>query len=196
MLHCFTSQPRTGATRPSRIGGYVSFSGILTYKTAEDLRATAAALPLDRIIVETDSPYLAPVPYRGKSNEPAFVVKTLETLAEVKGLSRRGDGPHHQRQFLPPVLQGAAPAALWPGGMTTASPSSAAAHPAGVPRIGNDWGKCDPANPKNRRRRCSALITRTGPTGQTRVLIDTSPDLREQMLSAGVGDIDAVLYHP
>ncbi len=64
----------------------------------------------------------------------------------------------------------------------------------GVPRIGNDWGASDPANPKNRRRRCSALVTRTGEGGTTRVLIDTSPDLREQMLAAGVPDLDAVLY--
>ncbi len=63
----------------------------------------------------------------------------------------------------------------------------------GVPRIGNDWGQCDPANPKNRRRRCSLLVTRTGPAGQTRVLIDTSPDLREQMLTSGTDDIDGVL---
>lgn len=85
LLHCFTSR-RELAEYAVGIGGYVSFSGILTYKTAEDIRATAAALPLDRIIVETDSPYLAPVPYRGKPNEPAFVVKTLETLAQVRGL--------------------------------------------------------------------------------------------------------------
>jgi phosphoribosyl 1,2-cyclic phosphate phosphodiesterase len=64
----------------------------------------------------------------------------------------------------------------------------------GVPRIGNDWGNCDPNNPKNRRRRCSALVTRTGDGGETRVLIDTSPDLREQMLSSEINDIDAVLY--
>ena len=64
----------------------------------------------------------------------------------------------------------------------------------GVPRIGNDWGACDPANPRNRRRRCSALVTKTGEGGTTRVLIDTSPDLREQMLSASVTDLDAVLY--
>ncbi len=64
----------------------------------------------------------------------------------------------------------------------------------GVPRVGNDWGHCDPANPKNRRRRCSVLVTKTGAHGTTRVLIDTSPDLREQMLSHGVTDIDAVLY--
>lgn len=86
LLHCFTSHRRL-ADAAVELGGYVSFSGILTYKSAEDIRETAAALPLDRIIVETDSPYLAPVPFRGKSNEPAFVVKTLETLAKVRGLS-------------------------------------------------------------------------------------------------------------
>jgi TatD DNase family protein len=86
LLHCFTSKAHL-AHAAVEMGGYVSFSGILTYKTAEDLRATAAELPIDRIIVETDSPYLAPVPYRGKSNEPAFVVKTLETLAKVRGIS-------------------------------------------------------------------------------------------------------------
>jgi phosphoribosyl 1,2-cyclic phosphate phosphodiesterase len=64
----------------------------------------------------------------------------------------------------------------------------------GVPRVGNDWGACDPANPRNRRRRCSALVSQSGPAGETRVLIDTSPDLREQMLSSGTADIDAVLY--
>lgn len=85
LLHCFTSHRRL-ADSAVKMGGYVSFSGILTYKSAQDIRDTAAALPLDRIIVETDSPYLAPVPYRGKDNEPAFVVKTLETLASVRGL--------------------------------------------------------------------------------------------------------------
>lgn len=64
----------------------------------------------------------------------------------------------------------------------------------GVPRIGNDWGRCDPADPRNRRRRCSVLVTQRNSSGETRLLIDTSPDLREQMLSAGVSDLDAVLY--
>lgn len=85
LLHCFTSHRRL-ADAAVAMGGYVSFSGILTYKSAEDIRETAAALPLDRIIVETDSPYLAPLPYRGKSNQPAFVVKTLETLAKVRNI--------------------------------------------------------------------------------------------------------------
>ena len=64
----------------------------------------------------------------------------------------------------------------------------------GVPRIGGDWGACDPTNPKNRRRRCSVLLTRNSSSGATRVLVDTSPDMRDQMLSAGIRDIDAVLY--
>jgi TatD DNase family protein len=85
LLHCFTSHRRL-ADAAVAMGGYVSFSGILTYKSAEDIRETAAALPLDRIMVETDSPYLAPLPYRGKSNEPAFVVKTLETLSKIRNL--------------------------------------------------------------------------------------------------------------
>ena len=64
----------------------------------------------------------------------------------------------------------------------------------GVPRIGHDWGACDPANPRNRRRRCSLLVERSGPDGVTRVLVDTSPDMREQLLDAGVTSLDAVLY--
>ncbi len=64
----------------------------------------------------------------------------------------------------------------------------------GVPRLGGQWGDCDPANPKNFRTRCSALITRQGPAGTTRVLIDTSPDLRGQLLAAEVGELDGVVY--
>ncbi|WMS42188.1 MBL fold metallo-hydrolase [Acuticoccus sp. MNP-M23] len=67
----------------------------------------------------------------------------------------------------------------------------------GVPRVGGDWGACDPDNPKNRRRRCALLIERTGSGGTTRVLIDTGPDMREQLLSAGVPRLDAAVYtHP
>ena len=64
----------------------------------------------------------------------------------------------------------------------------------GVPRLGGDWGDCDPTNPKNRRRRCSMLVERITASGTTRVLIDTSPDMREQLLSAGVGQLDGVVY--
>jgi phosphoribosyl 1,2-cyclic phosphate phosphodiesterase len=64
----------------------------------------------------------------------------------------------------------------------------------GVPRLGGDWGDCDPTNPKNRRRRCSMLVERSSNAGTTRVLIDTTPDMREQLLDAGVGTLDAVIY--
>lgn len=64
----------------------------------------------------------------------------------------------------------------------------------GVPRIGNEWGACDPNNPKNRRRRCALLVEREGPDGSTRVLVDTPPDLREQLIDAGVGLLDGVLF--
>ena len=87
LLHCFTSQQWL-AEKGVELGLYVSFSGILTYKNAEDLRTAAKALPIDRLLVETDAPYLAPVPFRGKDNEPSFVVKTLEQLAAIRGLSR------------------------------------------------------------------------------------------------------------
>ncbi|MGE0241510.1 MAG: TatD family hydrolase [Parvibaculaceae bacterium] len=86
LLHCFSSKAEL-AERGLKLGAYVSFSGILTYKTAEDIRATARSVPMDRLLVETDAPYLAPVPHRGKTNEPAFVMKTLEKLAEVKDVT-------------------------------------------------------------------------------------------------------------
>lgn len=86
LLHCYTSGAEL-ARRGLALGAYVSFSGILTYKNAEDLRAVARDVPMDRLLVETDAPYLAPVPYRGKTNEPAFVVKTLEQLAAAKNVT-------------------------------------------------------------------------------------------------------------
>jgi TatD DNase family protein len=69
------------------MGGYISFSGILTFPKSQDLRAIAADIPLDRLLVETDSPYLAPVPFRGKRNEPAHTVHTAKVLAEIRGLT-------------------------------------------------------------------------------------------------------------
>jgi TatD DNase family protein len=87
LLHCFTSQQWL-AERAVELGLYVSFSGILTYKTADTIRETAKVLPEDRILVETDAPFLAPLPKRGKSNEPAFVAHTLEVLAQTRSVSR------------------------------------------------------------------------------------------------------------
>jgi len=86
VLHCFSSG-RALAETGVELGGYVSFSGILTFKNSIELRDIAGALPLDRLLVETDAPYLAPAPYRGKRNEPSFVVETARTLAETMGVS-------------------------------------------------------------------------------------------------------------
>ncbi|MEP4754573.1 MAG: TatD family hydrolase, partial [Nitratireductor sp.] len=86
VLHCFSSGRQLAETGV-RLGGYVSFSGIVAFRKSDDLRAIAADLPRDRILVETDAPYLAPPPHRGKRNEPAFVAHTAAVLAETLGLT-------------------------------------------------------------------------------------------------------------
>jgi TatD DNase family protein len=86
VLHCFTGG-HTLAFTGIELGLYVSFTGILTYKKTEDLRAIAKDLPADRILVETDSPYLAPGKFRGKRCEPAFVTETAQVLAATRGVS-------------------------------------------------------------------------------------------------------------
>jgi TatD DNase family protein len=85
LLHCFSSS-RALAEAAVAIGGYISFSGILTFPKSHELREIARDLPADRLLVETDAPYLAPVPFRGKRNEPAYVAHTANVLAEVRGL--------------------------------------------------------------------------------------------------------------
>ncbi|MGE0408009.1 MAG: TatD family hydrolase [Amphiplicatus sp.] len=87
LLHCYTGGPRL-AEAVLAMGGYISFSGIITFKNAGDIRAIARAAPEDRIIIETDCPYLAPVPMRGKRNEPAFVVHVADKLAEIREVER------------------------------------------------------------------------------------------------------------
>lgn len=86
VLHCFSSGLDL-ARRGLALGGYISFSGILTFKNAATVQQAATMAPADRILVETDAPYLAPVPHRGISNEPSFVRHTAEKLAELRGVS-------------------------------------------------------------------------------------------------------------
>ncbi|MBW8909796.1 MAG: TatD family hydrolase [Mesorhizobium sp.] len=86
ILHCFSSGRRLAEVGVA-LGGYVSFSGILTFKNSTELRAIAADVPRERLLVETDAPYLAPVPHRGKRNEPAYVANTAKVLAETVGVS-------------------------------------------------------------------------------------------------------------
>ena len=84
LMHCYTSGPEL-ARRAAALGAWFSVSGIATFKAAEDVRGVIRDMPADRIIVETDCPYLAPVPYRGRRNEPAFVPHVLAKLAEIRG---------------------------------------------------------------------------------------------------------------
>jgi TatD DNase family protein len=86
ILHCFSSGRRLAEVGVA-LGGYVSFSGILTFKNSAELRAIATDVPHDRLLVETDAPYLAPIPFRGKRNEPAYVAHTANVLAETIGVS-------------------------------------------------------------------------------------------------------------
>ena len=85
IIHCFTGT-RAFAEAAVDLGFLISFSGVVTFKASEDLRETAQALPLDKILIETDAPYLAPVPYRGKRNEPAYVVETARCIANLRGI--------------------------------------------------------------------------------------------------------------
>jgi TatD DNase family protein len=98
LLHCFSST-RKLAEAAVKMDGYISFSGILTFPKSNELRAIAADLPEDRLLVETDAPYLAPVPFRGKRNEPAHTVHTAKVLAEVRGLSPEALAERTTRNF-------------------------------------------------------------------------------------------------
>jgi TatD DNase family protein len=87
LLHCFTGQLKH-AQAALDMGFMISFAGNITYPKAQNIRDAAREVPLDRILIETDSPYLAPIPHRGKRNEPAFVVETARQVAEVRGMTR------------------------------------------------------------------------------------------------------------
>ncbi len=88
LLHCYTGGKALAETALD-LGGYISFSGIITFKNASEVRAIAEWAPIDRIIIETDCPYLAPVPMRGRRNEPAYLTHVAEKLAEIKNLSAK-----------------------------------------------------------------------------------------------------------
>uniref|UniRef100_UPI004047DCF3 TatD family hydrolase n=1 Tax=Polynucleobacter sp. TaxID=2029855 RepID=UPI004047DCF3 len=85
VMHCFTESTEV-AKAAMDLGFYISFSGIVTFKSAKDLQDTCRYVPLERMLIETDSPYLAPIPYRGKTNEPAWVSKVGEFIADLKGV--------------------------------------------------------------------------------------------------------------
>ena len=98
VFHCFTESAMV-AKAALDLGFYISFSGILTFKTAQDLRDVAAWVPLDRLLIETDSPYLAPVPFRGKTNNPSYVPYVAKQLAELRGCHVQEIGEATSRNF-------------------------------------------------------------------------------------------------
>ncbi len=186
VIHCFTGTQRL-ADASLALGLSISVSGIATFKNSSPLRDVIKSVPLDRLLVETDAPFLAPVPHRGKTNEPAFVVHTAAMLAGLKGSAPRNWRPS------PPTISSAC-SAKQKAPMTLDVRILGCGSSGGVPRLGGSdgsgyWGACDPNNPKNRRTRCSVLVS----SGRSRLLVDTSPDMREQLLAARVTDLDGVL---
>lgn len=98
VLHCFTGGMDLARTA-LELGGYISFSGIITFKNAEEIREVAKMVPADRYLVETDAPYLAPIPHRGSTNEPSFVAHTAAKVAEVRGLGAEQVGIETTENF-------------------------------------------------------------------------------------------------
>lgn len=98
VMHCFTESTEV-AIAAMEMGFYISFSGIVTFKSAKDLQETCKQVPLERMLIETDSPYLAPIPYRGKVNEPAWVAKVGEFIADLKGVSVDNLAEHTSSNF-------------------------------------------------------------------------------------------------
>ena len=98
ILHCFTGDWKH-AQAALDIGFYISFAGNVSFPKAENIREAAKQVPLERMLIETDSPYLAPVPHRGKRNEPCFVVNTAETIAHLRGMSKEEIGHHTAENF-------------------------------------------------------------------------------------------------
>lgn len=98
VMHCFTESTEV-AIAAMEMGFYISFSGIVTFKSAKDLQETCKQVPLERMLIETDSPYLAPIPYRGKVNEPAWVAKVGEFIADLKGVSVDSLAEHTSSNF-------------------------------------------------------------------------------------------------
>ena len=87
LIHCFTGS-KSFAKRLLDLNSYISISGIITFKNAKELTHTVSTIPIEKLLVETDSPYLAPLPYRGKPNEPSYIVHTIDKLSKVKKVSR------------------------------------------------------------------------------------------------------------
>ena len=176
-MHCFTGSQKF-AENFLKLNAYFSASGIITFKNSIELQNTFKFLPLNRILIETDSPFLAPVPNRGKKNEPSFIDFTASKLAEIKGIEKseliKITTDNFDNLFLIKNMKF----------IILGCGSSM-----GVPRPDGFFGNCDPKNKKNYRTRCSALLK----TSNQNILFDTSPDLRQQLLRHKIKKIDKVL---
>ena len=192
VLHCFSSGRQLAETGIA-LGHYVSFSGILTFKNAEDIRTIARDMPAERILVETDAPYLAPVPHRGTRNEPAYRRRYRRGACRHARRRARRDRGADDGEFFSALRQG--PETLRAGLDSLRFTILGCGSSPGVPRIGRHWGDCDPTKPKNRRRRCSILVQRVSAAGVTNVLVDTSPDLREQALAPASAPHGVIYTH-
>ena len=172
VMHCFSSSAAL-AQAALDLGFYLSMSGIAAFPKSQELRDIFAAAPVDRVLVETDSPYLAPPPHRGKRNEPAYTAHTAKVGAEVFGLSYEDFAKQTTANF---------DRLFWKAAAMSDRMAAFASWAADRPAACHVWAAFGatviPTNPKNARRRCSLLVTRTSGDQHTRVLIDTSPDLR------------------
>ena len=194
LIHCFTGTQRL-ADAALELGLYISVSGIATFKNSGALRDVIKTVPLDRLLVETDAPFLAPVPHRGKTNEPAFVVHTAAMLAELKGVSEDELAAATTENFfrLFSKVQRARNDACLKSRILGCGSSG------GVPRLGGEDGAGYLGRLRSRQSQepphaavrswCAANRTAAKPS----VLVDTSPDMREQLLDARVGRLDGVL---
>ena len=195
VLHCFTGGRDLAAARDRARPLHL----VHRHPDLQEIRRAARhrrGLPADRILVETDAPYLAPGRYRGKRNEPAYVVETAKVLAETRGVSPDEIARQTTENFFRLFTKVPRPARTQQVArrMTLTFTILGCGSSGGVPRPALGWGACDPDNPKNRRRRTSLLVERRNGAGVTRVLVDTSPDLREQLLDAEVDWLDGVLF--
>ena len=178
VLHCFTGSADL-ARKALDLGFFISLSGIVTFKNARDLQETAKTVPLDRLLVETDSPFLAPVPHRGKTCEPAFVADTAAFVADLRGEELEALAEATTANFFR-LFNRAAGVKLRILGCGTST---------GVPQDRQRLGPLRPDEPRNRRLRSSILVE----SGGERLLVDCGPDLREQLLDAEIGRIDALI---
>jgi TatD DNase family protein len=187
LLHCFSSG-RALAEQAVEIGGYLSFSGILTFPKSPEIREVARDMPADRLLVETDSPYLAPCRCAASAaSRPMSATRPRCWRRCARHLPGRGGGADH-RQLLPPL----------PEGPRNDAEGHAARHRrfgrralAGRCRWQRRLGRLRPAEPRNRRTRTSCVVE--GESGQ-RLLIDAGPDLRQQLLANRISQVHALVF--